>query len=194
MKQKIWMRLFAITAILALSVLFLSQTSPVFAAADARGGPAGRGGGGAAGGAGGSAAGQARSAVTPLSEAEVTALQDAILEEYGALNLYQSVIAQFGDVYPFSQIARAEQQHVNALLRQAAKYGVSSPANPGLAEAPTFANLAEACQAGVDAEIADAALYDQLKPLSTHSDLNQVYTNLQKASLNNHLPAFDSCN
>lgn len=133
-------------------------------------------------------------ALTPLSEAEQDALQKAILEEYGALNLYNSVIGQFGDVIPFSQIARSEQQHVNALVRQAEKYGVEVPANPGLASAPTFATLADACQAGVDAEIADAALYDELKPVTTHTDLLRVYDNLQSASLNNHLVEFETCN
>jgi len=38
-----------------------------------------------------------------------------------------------------------------------------------------------------------AALYDELMPLTTHSDLLQVYTNLQNASLTQHLPAFEAC-
>jgi len=137
--------------------------------------------------------GQAGAALTPLSAQEAEGLQDAILEEYGALNLYQSVIAQFGNVYPFSQIAASEQQHTDALVRQAEKYGVSVPANPGLAQAPTFATLADACKAGVAAEIADAELYDTLKAFTTHADLLRVYDNLQAASLNNHLPAFQTC-
>ncbi|RPJ45067.1 MAG: DUF2202 domain-containing protein [Chloroflexi bacterium] len=120
-------------------------------------------------------------------------MQEAILEEYGAYNLYQSVITQLGNVYPFSQIVRSEQQHINVLLRQAEKYGVAVPLNPGLATQPTFTTLAQACQAGVTAEIADAQLYDTLKPVTTHTDLLQVYSNLQSASLNNHLPAFQTC-
>lgn len=134
-------------------------------------------------------------AVTPLTSEESTALQNAILEEYGALNLYQAVIDQYGDVYPFDQIVLAEQQHVNALLRQATKYGVAVPENPGLTAETSFATLQGACQAGVDAEIADAALYDDLLPIvSAHSDLVQVFTALQSASLNYHLPAFELCN
>jgi hypothetical protein len=134
-------------------------------------------------------------AVTPLTSEESTALQNAILEEYGALNLYQAVIDQYGDVYPFDQIVLAEQQHVNALVRQATKYGVAVPENPGLTAEISFATLQGACQAGVDAEIADAALYDDLLPVvSAHSDLVQVFTALQSASLNYHLPAFDLCN
>ncbi|MBN1536985.1 MAG: hypothetical protein JW908_09660 [Anaerolineales bacterium] len=131
--------------------------------------------------------------LTPLSEVEVEALKEAILEEYGALNLYQAVIDQFGNIRPFTQILKSEQQHVNALLRQADKYGVEAPANPGLASPITFTTVDEACQAGVDAEKADAALYDELKPVVTHSDLLSVFTRLQNASLNSHLPAFEAC-
>ena len=44
--------------------------------------------------------------------------------------------------------------------------------------------------------IADAALYDTLKPSVDHADTRgvQVFANLQAASLNSHLPAFDACN
>jgi hypothetical protein len=171
-------------AILAIGAFFLSQTDAVFASSDLRGGPGGRGGFGQGG---------TGSSFTPLSAEEQSALQSAILEEYGALNLYQSAIAQIGDVYPFNQIVRSEQQHIDALVRQATQYGVTVPENPGLSNQPTFTTLAQACGAGVNAEIADAALYDTLKPVTTHTDLLQVYDHLQSASLNNHLPAFQTC-
>ena len=131
--------------------------------------------------------------LTTLTEAETAGLQDAILEEYGALNLYQAVIEQFGEVYPFIQIARSEQQHANALIRQADKYGVEVPDNPGLETVPMFESIEEACEMGVSAEIVDAALYDELMLVTTHDDLNRVYTRLQSASLESHLPAFEAC-
>lgn len=188
MKVQHILRIFSVLAILAMGVFFMSQTGTVSAAADGRGGPGGRGGNGQWNGPSGMGY-----ALTPLSGEEATALQEAILEEYGAFNLYQSAIAQVGNVYPFSQIVRAEQQHINALVRQAEKYGVTVPANPGLATQPTFNTVAQACQAGVAAEIADAALYDTLKLVTTHTDLLQVYNNLQSASLNSHLPTFQTC-
>ena len=76
---------------------------------------------------------------------------------------------------------------------QAERYGVEVPENPGLASAPQFASTADACAAGVAAEIADADLYDQLLPDVTHPDLQRVYTNLKNASLQSHLPAFEAC-
>jgi hypothetical protein len=132
--------------------------------------------------------------VAPLSEGEVQALTEAIEEEYGALNTYEAVLSQFGSVLPFSRIARSEQQHVDALARLFEKYGLEVPANLGLVPAPTFASLTEACQTGVDAEIADAALYDALGASVDNADILQVFDNLQAASLNNHLPAFEACN
>jgi hypothetical protein len=129
-----------------------------------------------------------------LDDAEVEALTEAINEEYGALNTYQAAISQFGTIYPFSQIARAEQQHVNALARLFTKYGLEVPANPGLASKPAWSSLANACQTGVDAETKDAALYDELEPKVDNADMLRVFSNLQAASLNNHLPAFEACN
>jgi hypothetical protein len=79
------------------------------------------------------------------------------------------------------------------LISQAEKRGVEVPANPGLTTAVSFDSLTDACAAGVAAEIADAALYDELMPVTTHADLLQVYQNLQSASLENHLPAFEAC-
>lgn len=180
----------AAIAILALGLVGFAQTGSVSASSLDRGGPGGRGGYGQSAG---TAVQGSGTALTPLSTEEKDALSQAILEEYGALNLYNSVISQLGSVYPFSQIVRAEQQHVNALVRQATKYGVSVPANPGLTNAPAFADLSAACQAGVAAEIADADLYDQLKPDVTHTDILQVFNNLQRASLNSHLTMFQAC-
>lgn len=202
----------AVVLILAVGVLAFLPNGSVFAAYEAgRGGPGGLQNNGAAPGGTplnggpaatapasqmrGAAAGYAGTgaALTPLSEAETEALSNAILEEYGALNLYNAVIARFGEQFPFTRIALSEQQHVNALVRQAEKYGVAVPANPGLTAPLSFASLQEACAAGVDAEIADAALYDDLKLVTTHTDLLNVYNRLQKASLEMHLPAFQLC-
>jgi len=179
----------AVVVILIAGLLIVTPLGTVSAYSDGKGGPGGRGSGQ---GTGISTVGTSTS-LTPLSDAEKDALTQAILEEYGALNLYNSVIAEFGNVTPFYRIAKAEQQHVNALIKQATKYDVAVPENTGLTEEITFGTLSEACAAGSAAEIADAALYDILKPVTTHSDILQVYTTLQNASLNSHLPAFQAC-
>lgn len=131
-------------------------------------------------------------ALTPLSDEEAAGLMRAIEEEYTARALYESIIADFGNVIPFNEIASSEAAHATALIRQAEKYGLDIPVYRGMDS--SFASLEDACQAGVDAEIADAALYDELMSFTTHSDIVRVYTNLQSASLNSHLPQFEVCN
>ena len=149
----------------------------------------GRGSGGQAQG----GYGDGTNVYTPLSEAEIDGLQRAILEEYGALTLYQSVIADFGDTAPFSEIAAAEQRHLDTLLKMAEKYGIEVPELAPASDLPEYADLFAACEAAQTAEIVDGALYDELMQFTTHADLIRVYTNLQKASLENHLPAFEAC-
>lgn len=188
---KILSVILAIAVMTVLGAALFTPAGTVAAATEARrGGPNGWSNNNGIGNASGTLAG---TALVPLSEDEVQALQSAISEEYGAYNLYTAVNAQFDNPIPFAYIVRSEQQHINALVRQAEKYNVAIPENPGLITTPSFADLAEACQAGVQAEIADAALYDELKLVTTHSDLLQVYDRLQSASLNSHLPAFQLC-
>jgi hypothetical protein len=131
--------------------------------------------------------------IVPLSEEEAAGLVEAIEEEYLARALYESIMDTFGEVSPFAEIAFSESKHADTLIRQAEKYGVDVPAyDPESFDLPIFETLDAAYQAGVDAEIADAALYDQLLLDVTHDDLVRVYTNLQRASLENHLVSFQA--
>jgi len=157
-----------------------------------QGGGAGRGNQGGNGQGGQGTGGQAY-ALEPLSESEVDGLVRAIEEELNAQSLYQSVVDAFGPTAPFDRIVQSEAQHAAALLRLADKYGVPAPEYPGTEGQPSFETLEAACQAGVQAEIADAALYDELITFTNHADLLRVYENLQSASLNSHLPAFEAC-
>jgi len=141
----------------------------------------------------GQGAGRGGLVLGPLSDTEIDGLLRAIQEEYRAQALYQSIVDTFGDAYPFNYIVLSEAQHASQLVRLAQKYGVAVPDANNLGELPEFSTLAAACEAGVDAEIADAALYDEIMPATTHADLLRVYANLKAASLNNHLPAFQAC-
>ena len=166
-----------------------ASSGGVFASPQNVGNGGGRGNGQMRGNQSAAGTGQA---LGPLSEVETEALLRAIEEELGAQALYQSVIATFGAVYPFDGIAVSEGQHADALLRLAEKYGVIVPEyTPGVL--PVYESLEQACQAGVTAEIADAALYDELMPSVTHTDILRVFENLKRASLENHLPSFETC-
>jgi len=130
---------------------------------------------------------------TTLSELEAADLAEAIQEEYTAMNTYQAIMDELGEIQPFSRIARSEQQHVNALIRVAERFGVEVPENAGEVADIEWSTFEEACQLGVTFEQIDADLYDELLPNTTNPMLIRVYTNLQRASLNNHLPAFEAC-
>lgn len=177
--------------IIAMAILVLVLTASVYSPSQAasnagRGGPSNR--------SGQQPNAQGQTVVTTLSEQEATDLAEAIQEEYAAMNTYQAVMKELGDVQPFYRIARSEQQHVNALIRVAQRFGVEVPENTGVVADIEWSTLEEACQMGVTFEQMDAALYDELLPNTANTALIRVYTNLQRASLNNHLPAFEACN
>jgi hypothetical protein len=128
-----------------------------------------------------------------LSDAEAEALRIALEDEYKAWSVYEQVIADFGAVRPFTQIQKAEEKHIDALVTLFERYGLEVPANEVAGSMPSFDTLAEACEAGVQAEIDNAALYDQLFDLTDNPDLIRVFTSLQQASQTKHLPAFERC-
>ena len=132
-------------------------------------------------------------APTTLSEQEAADLAAAIQEEYTAMNTYQAIMDELGEIQPFSRIARSEQQHVNALIRVAERFGVEVPENAGEVADIEWSTFEEACQLGVTFEQLDADLYDEILPNTTNPMLIRVYTNLQRASLEQHLPAFEAC-
>ncbi len=133
------------------------------------------------------------SASGTLEPQEEQSLLMAIDDEYKALATYLGVMDQFGQVSPFTNIARAEQQHINALERLFTRYGLTAPESGWSDYAPTFSSVADACAAGVQAEIDNAALYDQLFSMVDNPDIVRVFTNLRNASEYKHLPAFSDC-
>ena len=128
-----------------------------------------------------------------LTDSEVDALNLALDDEYHALAVYQSVIATFGNVDPFVEIAISEQRHIDALINQFNKNDLDVPDNPWTGNLPAFDSIEQACQAAVEAEIANAELYNQLFRMTNDFNLTRVFTNLTNASLNSHLPKFEAC-
>ncbi len=128
-----------------------------------------------------------------LSDSEAEALLMALDDEYKAWAVYDQVIADFGAVRPFTSIQRAEETHIAALETLLDRYGLEMPANEYPGNVPTFDTLSEACAGGVQAEIDNAGLYDQLFQMVDNPDIVQVFTSLQQASETKHLPAFERC-
>ncbi len=132
----------------------------------------------------------------PLSAAAAAALDEALADERHALSTYEAAMARFGPIRPFVNIARAEARHIEALTVLYERYGATMP-DPAAAVAPASLpdNLAELCAQGVEAEIANIALYDErlLPAVAAYRDIAAVMIRLRDASRDNHLPAFRRC-
>lgn len=129
----------------------------------------------------------------PLTADEVNGLLLALNDEYHAWAVYGQVITDFGQIRPFTNIQRAEQNHINALVRLFNLYELSIPANPWVDAVPSFETVGAACQTGYEAEIINAELYAVLFASTERPDIEQVYSALQQASNEGHLPAFERC-
>lgn len=125
-----------------------------------------------------------------------SSLNEAINDEYKALTAYQKVTEKLGMIRPFSMIMGAEEQHIASLKAIFEKYGLVIPQNNWSGKITSPSTVKEACQMGVDAEIANASMYkDKLLPVvSSYPDITAVFTSLMNASEQMHLPAFEKCN
>ena len=125
--------------------------------------------------------------------------KDALLEaltgpegEYAAYAVYDAVIQEYGQIEPYLSIREAEANHIAALQRQLDLYGVDYPkTNPYLGKIEAPGDLEAFAQAGVDAEVANVEMYDQLlAKVADYPNIVRVFENLRSASLNQHLPIF----
>ncbi|TXH00215.1 MAG: hypothetical protein E6P95_04030 [Candidatus Moraniibacteriota bacterium] len=130
-----------------------------------------------------------------LKPSVVDALALALDDEYKALATYDAIIKKFGSVRPFSQIIKSEEMHINSLLELYKKYDLTASSNPYLGTITAPATLSLACSLGVEAEVANAELYNNklLPQVAEYSDITTVFNNLMNASQSKHLPAFTRC-
>lgn len=129
-----------------------------------------------------------------MSETLSNVLIEAINDEYKARATYRAVIQKFGDIRPFINIVDAESRHINALLLLFDKYDIAIPEDDWASHIETPQSILEACRVGVEAEIGNGKMYDRLLKLtSDYPDVQHVLMQLQRASIENHLPAFQRC-
>lgn len=133
--------------------------------------------------------------VGTLPESAKSAVLSALDDEYKARATYEAVMSKLGRIRPFVMISRAETQHISSLAAILDKYGIDTPADPWIGKVSVPDTLAESCQAGVAAEIANASLYrdDLLPKVKEYEDIVGVFTSLMDASQEQHLSAFQSC-
>jgi len=134
---------------------------------------------------------QTAAPVKSLPKASLEAIQLLLQDEQRAEALYAAVIQKHRGRCPFSNIIEAERCHQGALEGLLESYGLPVPANPWKdrkVEVP--ATFKAACEAGVQAEIENVALYDRLMKTVKEPDLLEVFERLRWASQERHLPAF----
>ena len=131
---------------------------------------------------------------SPIDAATEDAMTLALQDEYHAEWAYQDVLDAFGPVKPFTSIHQAELNHIDAASKLFSKRGLPVPASDWADDDPlVFESVAAACEAGVEAELANIALYVSLLDLDLPDDVAKVFQRLMAASLESHLPAFSKC-
>lgn len=128
-----------------------------------------------------------------LTETEIRVLTEALDDEYRAWATYDQIIADFGETPPFGNIREAEARHIEALCMLFSNYGLPVPANPWPGKVERYPSVQAACEAGVAAEIANGEMYERLLAMTLRADIISVLRNLQAASQQRHLPAFQRC-
>ena len=129
----------------------------------------------------------------PLTEEEIRVLHEALDDEHRSWATYDQVIRDFGEVRPFSNIREAEARHMEALITLFVRYDLPVPENTWVGRVDRYANLQAACEASVEAERANGEMYERLLAASRRADILTVLRNLQAASQQRHLPAFQRC-
>lgn len=134
--------------------------------------------------------------IESLSQAEKDALTTSLQEEYLARDVYTAVIAKFGSIRPFTTIVKSEEQHIAALTALFTKYQLTVPADTQAARTSSLiagvATVEDALKLGVTVEKEDIARYKGLVASVDNQDILQVFGNLEAASTNNHLVAFEN--
>ena len=142
--------------------------------------------------------------VQPLTADEAATLTFMREEEKVARDVYLNMAARWA-LPPFANIAKSEQQHMDAIKAKLDKYRLPDPA---MAEIGTFRNAElqdlydglmdrgetsylEALRVGGLIEEVDIEDLDNAIAATNHADLAQVYGNLLRGS-RNHLRAFAS--
>lgn len=126
-----------------------------------------------------------------MSEQLRNALIEALADEYQARATYRLILSKFGPIRPFVNIVESEERQIRALLPLFWKYRIPVPDDDWEQRVKLPPCVQEACEQGVQAEIANAALYERLLDATQdYPDVQRVFLNLQWASQTRHLPAF----
>ncbi|MFA9424526.1 MAG: hypothetical protein ACERLG_13180 [Sedimentibacter sp.] len=114
----------------------------------------------------------------------------AIQDEYLAQAEYNAIMNEYGVQRPFSNIVKAEATHIQLLLPLFETYNINVPQDDAASIVKLPVSLLETYEAGVNAEIANIAMYESFQLEDLPMDVKLVFEKLKAAS-ESHLTAFE---
>lgn len=121
---------------------------------------------------------------------EHQAVRMALFDEYAARSFYLRVSEAYGQRPPFPNIIRSEERHIAALSSLCDRLGIAKPLDPFPYETSIEPTWLANCARAVTGEVENIRLYTQLLAQVSSPDIRRVFSNLQAASYEHHLPAF----
>mgnify|MGYP001342074920 CR=1 FL=1 len=116
-------------------------------------------------------------------------LMYAVQDEYLAHGEYLAIIDKFGSQKPYDNIVSAEETHLAFLKEIYDSYGLDFPADDSADHIVIPADLLEAAETGVQAEIDNIAMYELFLSYDLPENVYEVFTALKNGS-DSHLLAF----
>jgi hypothetical protein len=116
-------------------------------------------------------------------------LMYAVQDEYLAHGEYLAIIEEFGSQKPYTNIMSAEETHLAYLKEVYLAYELDFPADTSADHIVVPADLLEAAEVGVQAEIDNIAMYDLFLTHDLPDNVFEVFSALKSGS-DSHLLAF----
>ncbi|MHC1734587.1 MAG: DUF2202 domain-containing protein [Erysipelotrichaceae bacterium] len=113
----------------------------------------------------------------------------AIQDEYLARQEYESILDEYGDIRPFTNIIQAEVNHIEMLEPLFTTYKITIPVDDAIDHVVLPETLEETYAIGVQAEVNNIAMYERFLEEDLPEDVQDVFERLMNASYN-HLEAF----
>jgi hypothetical protein len=113
----------------------------------------------------------------------------AIQDEYLARAEYVEIIQEYGSMRPFSNIVKAEERHISLLIPFFEQYGFEIPEDNVDEHVVVPDDVKTALELGVEAEMANIAMYEVFLKEDLPTDVRDVFERLMAASVN-HKEAF----
>lgn len=113
----------------------------------------------------------------------------AVQDEYLAHGEYLAIVDKFGSQKPYTNIISSEETHLAYLKEVYLAYGLDFPEDESASHIVVPANLLEAAETGVQAEIDNIAMYELFLTYDLPENVFEVFSALKSGS-DSHLLAF----